>query len=102
MKVDKVKENKSISVTIRLGEATAMRLEEIMQARGLSKTDAIKYCIHSIPILQIGNVSNLANEFYKIRVALESNRITEEVRQEVKGLCQSMSDLLLKVESMKK
>lgn len=102
MRTDIILEEKDKSASLRLDDSTALRLKEIRMARGLSKTDAIKYCIHNIPILQIGDVTNLAMEFYKIRIALENNCITEEIRKEVKGLCLCMSDLLARVETLEK
>ena len=45
-------------------------------------------------------MKNLALEFCKIRIALESDCITEEIRQEVKLLCQCMCDLVARVERL--
>ena len=98
--VEEMTKKKCENLNMRLDDATAKRLEEIMQARGLNKTDAVKHCIHNIPILHLGDVKNLALEFCKIRVALESDCVTEEIRQEVKQLCQCTCDLVAKVERL--
>lgn len=98
---DKKKDNTKTDegkLSIRLDEETNRKLHEIMKARGVNKTDAVCMCINEIPILQIGDVKELAKEFYAIRIALENGDNSEELCEEVKKLCHSISELIQKVE----
>ena len=85
-------------VSARLNEAEAKKLEEIEKSRKLSTSDAVRYAIMGIPILKIGNVESLAEEFCKIREAIEQNSIDDDIRKKVDSLCQSLSDLLAKLD----
>ena len=89
--------NKSLSV--RLEYETQYKLQQIMEARGLSKSDAVRFAIMEVPILQIGDVTSLANEFCKIRQAMNGDNANDVVKKEVNRLCHAIYDLLVKVES---
>lgn len=91
-------EIKGIKVNVRLDEETSEKLNEIMKARGLSKSDAVRFCIKQIPIIQFGNIKDLALEFCQIREALETGNYDAQTSEEVNMLCRYISDLLEKVE----
>ena len=90
--------NKPIS--IRLSQEAHAKMEDIMLARGLNKTEAIHFALLEIPILHIGNVENLATEFCKIRKLAEEKEY-EAVREEVEELCHYIFDLIVRVENQK-
>lgn len=93
--IDKKKEKR---LSIRLDDVTAEKLEEVMQARDVSQSDAVRLCINGAQIIQIGDAKNLATEFCRIRMALDEGYVDEEIRQEVNALCQFISALLLRIE----
>ena len=99
---EKKDKDKSYQINSRLDKTTALKFESLMQARGLNKTDTIKFCINNTAVLQIGNVEELSTEFCKIRMALENNKVNENIRKEVNLLCRSMCDLLAEVEKLKR
>lgn len=85
------------TISVRLDDKTVERLDELQRVRGVSTSEIIRKCINEIPILQIGNVSDLSQEFYKIRIALENGE-HDEVRTEANKLCRCMLELLAKIE----
>ena len=96
--MEQKKEKVLDKISIRLDEKSAKHLQRIMEARGINRSDAVRFCIQGTQILQIGNCKELAKEFYGIRIALESGNVTDDVRKEVEKLCQYMCDLIRKVE----
>ena len=92
-------DKKEKRISVRVDEKVMNKLAEIMAARGLNQSEAICHSILEIPILRIGNVECLGDEFCKIRKALEYSEVDEELKKEVNQLCQYMLDLLLKVEA---
>ena len=91
-------DKKDKRISARADEKVMSKLADIMTARGLNQSEAICHSILEIPILKIGDVECLGNEFCKIRKALENNAVDEEIKKEVNQLCQCMLDLLLRVE----
>lgn len=96
--MDKKVDSKTLS--IRLDDITKAKLQVIMESRGLSKTEAAKYAIKGIPILKLGNIENLADEFCKLRSAVENREPEDVIKKEVDRLCQYMYDLIIKVEKV--
>ena len=86
------------TISFRLDSGTDEKLKEIMKARGLNKTDAIKFCIHGIPILRIGNIKELSKELYQIREMLEGKENLNACERRLEELCQYIFDLLQKIE----
>lgn len=94
--MSKKEEGKKISV--RLDAVTEKKLEEIMEARGLGQSEAIRQSIMGIPILHFGNVKQLGQEFCLIRTALENNAYDEKTEGKVDELCRFIRDVLREVE----
>ena len=80
-------------------EASANKLNQLLDARGLSVSETMRICIEETKILQIGNVTDFAVEFCKIRTAIESGNVDEELHKEVNAICQYMSDFLHQMEA---
>ena len=87
-------------MSVRLDTVTETCLGKIMAARGLNQSDAIRLCIQGAKILQIGDIKDLAKEFFKIRSALESGEFTDEIKMEVNHLCQLMLDLMVAMQTV--
>lgn len=90
--------NSEMRLSIRLEHEYAEKLTSIMEARGLDKSQAVRFCIKRSIILQFGDIKQLGQEFYKTRIALENNKFDEDVRKVVDKLCQSIKDVLLQTE----
>lgn len=91
-----------MKLSTRLDRECTEKLAAIMEARGLDKSQAVRFCIMCCVILQFGDVKQLGQEFYKIRIALESNQFDEEVRKVVDKLCQYIKDVLRQTETLSK
>lgn len=98
MRKNNNKKDEKSTITFRLNEKEYIKLKDIMRARDLNQSDAIRFAIMQIPILHIGNVKNLAEEFCKIRHAMNSDNASEEVKKEVNKLCHYIFDLITKIE----
>lgn len=93
------KSEKAKIISLRLDSATAKKLDELVEARGLSVSEIIRKCINDKEIVQIGNVSDLSKEFCKIRILLENGKC-EEIREVVDRLCRYILELLVKIEGL--
>ena len=87
------------SHTVRLDERTEEKLQNIMSARGIDCSTAVRMAINVIPILQVGNCQDLGREFCHIRNLLENSEKQMEAKEEAEKLCQSISELLLMLQS---
>lgn len=90
--------NKEKAVSVRLNADTHTKLEYIMKSRGVNASDAIRLCINTARIINIGDSKGLARDFCRIRVALENNSIDAEIGRQVNALCQCMCDVLQQTE----
>ncbi len=87
------------SHTVRLDEQTEEKLQEIMRARGIDCSTAVRLAINEVPILQVGNCKELGQEFCKIRMLMEDPEKHLEARKEAEKLCQFIKDLLHTLQS---
>lgn len=88
------------TISVRLDTKTYKKLEEIKKARGINESDAIRRSIMNAVIIPTGNVEQLSQEFCKIRILLEQKEIDEELRKEVKKVCQSIGVVLQRAENL--
>lgn len=87
------------SHTVRLDEKTEEKLQNIINARGIDCSTAVRMAINEIPILRVGNCQDLGREFCRIRDLLEDSEKQMEAKEEAEKLCQSISGLLLMLQS---
>lgn len=87
------------SHTVRLDERTEEKLQDIMRSRGIDCSTAVRMAINEVPILQVGNCQDLGREFCRIRDLLEDSEKQMEAKEEAEKLCQSISELLLMLQS---
>ena len=93
-------EEKEYRISIRLDSKTKEKLDKIMRVRGLKQSSAIRYCINNVQIVALGNIVDLAQELYKIRIVLETDcNPNPDLSKEVTRLCQYISDVLQKIEN---
>ena len=90
--------NRENTVSVRLNADTHTKLENLMKSRGVNASDAIRLCINDARIINIGDSKGLAQNFCRIRVALENNSYDEEIERQVNVLCQCMYDVLQQTE----
>lgn len=88
------------TVSVRLDNETYKKLQEIKMARGLNESDAVRQSILGAVIVPTGDSAQLSKEFCRIRVLLEKETCDEELKQEVKRVCQSIADVLQRAESL--
>lgn len=88
------------TVSVRLDNKTYKKLQEIKMARGLNESDAVRQSILGAVIVPTGDSAQLSKEFCRIRVLLEKETCDEELKQEVKRVCQSIADVLRRAESL--
>lgn len=82
------------SHTVRLDEQTEEKLQNIMRARGIDCSTAVRLAINGVQILQVGNCKDLGMEFCRIRSLLEDPTKQTEAGKEAEELCRSIKDLL--------
>lgn len=85
-------------ISVRLDSETEEKLKEIMAARGLGQSEAIRYVIGRTKVLYIGNTKELGQEFCKIRMLLEERNEDIELERRAEELCQSIKDVLRQIE----
>lgn len=90
---------KKRTVSVKLDTVTDKKLAQIMKARDVDQSEAIRLCINGAKILQIGNARDLGLEFCRIRNILETGQIDDEIKGRMEALCQSICVLLQKVEN---
>ncbi len=82
------------SHTVRLDEQTEEKLQNIIKARGIDCSTAVRMAINEIPILHVGNCKELGKEFCHIRNLLEDPEKQIDAKKEAEELCQSIRELL--------
>lgn len=86
------KNNKSVSV--RLNEEAAKKLEQLCEETGKSQSEVIRMIILQKNSLEIIDGRNIAAELHRIQLLLETGVYDKETEKSVKGMCETVIKLM--------
>lgn len=95
----KDKQTKAQKISVYLTAENAEKMALAKQQRGMNTTQFINHCCEKTYILAVGNNIDLAKAYCRLVMLIDDETKDEELREEVKCLCQYMCDLLRVVES---
>lgn len=86
------KNNKSVSV--RLNEEAAKKLEQLCEETGKSQSEVIRMIILQKNSLEIIDGRNIAAELHRIQLLLETGVYDKETEKSVKAMCETVIKLM--------
>lgn len=86
------KNNKSVSV--RLNEEAAKKLERLCEETGKSQSEVIRMIILQKNSLEIMDGRNIAAELHRIQLLLETGVYDKETEKSVKAMCETVIKLM--------
>lgn len=91
------KEAKSTKISVILTPENFKKMEEVTKHTGMTRTEYINNACDKCVVIGIAETANVAEEFTKLRAALEKANSDEEVRKVGDAVCQSFALLMEKM-----
>lgn len=91
------KNTKSTKISIILTPENFKKMEEVTKHTGMTRTEYINNACDKCVVIGIAETANVAEEFAKLRAALENAYSHEEVRKVGDAVCQSFALLMEKM-----
>lgn len=88
---------KKVKISVILSPENHERMLQVLDNTGMTKTEYINQACSNIAIIGIAETANVAEEFAKLRIALENENLTKEAKEAGECACQSLSSLTEKL-----
>ena len=85
-------------ITVTLTDQNYIKMKQTTEKTGITQTEFVNQACAGVSIFVMEQSKDIAKEFFLIRVALEKNEISENIREKVEKLCQLLNLLTEKIE----
>ncbi len=85
-------------ITVTLTDQNYKKMKQTTEKAGITQTEFINEACAGVSIFVMEQSQDIAKEFFLIRVALEKNEISENIREKVEKLCRYLNLLMERIE----